>query len=281
MSHVLPVRFVASCATVVLLSGGVAVHAQESLPETRPIAAASDPMRPLAAASPAAATAFSTPAGAGRPSLFAPVGHVFGDLRRLGGRGNLGLLVAGAGAAAGVHAFDTRITTGFTGVSSRSFKPGAIVGGTPLELGAAFATYAIGRASDSPRAMSVGADLVRAQVLAEIMTTGIKQTIRRSRPEGGGYSFPSGHTTVSFASATVLQQHFGWRVGLPAYGVATYVAASRVQMKRHYLSDVAFGAALGIVAGRTVTVGAHRLLITPMPVDGGAGVNFTWMGRSR
>ena len=26
-------------------------------------------------------------------------------------------------------------------------------------------------------------------------------------------------------------------------------------MKRHYLSDVAFGAAIGIMAGRTVTIG--------------------------
>ena len=75
-----------------------------------------------------------------------------------------------------------------------------------------------------------------------------KQATRRSRPEGTGYSFPSGHTTVTFASATVLQRHFGWKVGLPAYAVASYVAASRVEMKRHYLSDVAFGAALGIVA---------------------------------
>jgi hypothetical protein len=49
-------------------------------------------------------------------------------------------------------------------------------------------------------------------------------------------------------------------------------------MKRHYLSDVAFGAALGIVAGRTVTVGRnHMLMLTPAaPLSGsGAGLGFT------
>jgi membrane-associated phospholipid phosphatase len=107
-----------------------------------------------------------------------------------------------------------------------------------------------------------------------------KESTRRSRPEGAGFSFPSGHTTVTFASATVLQRHFGWKAGLPAYAVASYVAASRVEMKRHYLSDVAFGAALGIVAGRTVPIGhGHALRLTPMASPSGAGAQFTLIGR--
>jgi len=93
---------------------------------------------------------------------------------------------------------------------------------------------------------------------------------------------PSGHTTVAFASATVLQRHFGWKVGVPAYAVATYVAASRVEQKHHYLSDVAFGAALGIAAGRTVPMGhGHGLMVTPIvsPDGTGAGAGFTWVPR--
>ena len=79
----------------------------------------------------------------------------------------------------------------------------------------------------------------------------------------------------------MLQRHFGWKVGIPAYAVASYVAASRIQMKRHYLSDVAFGAALGIVAGRTVTVGHGdaRFAVAPIATAGGGGVGFTWIGR--
>jgi len=126
----------------------------------------------------------------------------------------------------------------------------------------------------------VGAALFRAQLIAQGLTLALKETSRRSRPEGGGFSFPSGHTAMSFASATVLQQEFGWKVGIPAYAVASYVAASRVQMKRHYLSDVTFGAALGIVAGRTVPIGhGRRLLVTPMATPSGAAAGFTFLGK--
>ncbi len=137
------------------------------------------------------------------------------------------------------------------------------------------ATYAIGRAAGWPRMTVVGADLFRAELLVQVLTMGMKESVRRRRPEGRGFAFPSGHTTVSFASATVLQQHLGWRMGAPAY-----VALSGVQMKRHYLSDVAFGAALGIAASRTVTLGHEkRMHLSPMAADGGAGVQFTWVGR--
>src|SRR5581483_11928226 len=115
------------------------------------------------------------------------------------------------------------------------------------------------------------------ELMSEMLVFGIKQATRRSRPEGSGYSFPSGHTTVAFASATVLQQHFGWKAGVPAYAVASYVAASRVEMNKHHLSDVVFGAALGIAAGRTIPVGrGHGLTVTPIVTDnGGAGAGFS------
>jgi membrane-associated phospholipid phosphatase len=123
----------------------------------------------------------------------------------------------------------------------------------------------------------VGADLVQAQIVAGMMTQGLKLAVGRTRPNNGRFSFPSGHASATFANAAVLQRHFGWKVGLPAYGVATYVAASRLQDNRHYASDVIFGAALGIVAGRTMTVGHGRgtFALAPVAVPGGAGVTFT------
>jgi membrane-associated phospholipid phosphatase len=85
---------------------------------------------------------------------------------------------------------------------------------------------------------------------------------------------------MAFASATVLERHFGWKAGIPAYAVASYVAASRVQTQRHYLSDVMFGAALGIVAGRTVPIGHGRQLeLTPMALPHGGGASFTLIQR--
>jgi hypothetical protein len=48
-------------------------------------------------------------------------------------------------------------------------------------------------------------------------------------------------------------------------------------MKRHFPSDVAFGAALGIVSGRTVTVGRGKARFAASPVVSSqkAGVSFT------
>jgi len=114
--------------------------------------------------------------------------------------------------------------------------------------------YSLGRVSGSSCAATLGAELLRAQLIAEALTMAMQYSIRRERPDhGSGYSFPSGHTSVTFASATVLQQ-FGWKAAVPAYAVASYVAASRIRANRHYLSDVVFGAAVGIVSGRTAEI---------------------------
>jgi membrane-associated phospholipid phosphatase len=217
-----------------------------------------------------------------RPSLVRPFLDVIGDFRRLPNRGNAEWLVGGLALAAGAHSADGDVTEDFGGMRNGLFRPGAVIGGTPFELGTAFATDAIGRTLNKPGVMNLGGDLIRAQVMAELLTIGIKEGTRRSRPEGSGFSFPSGHTSAAFASATVIQQHYGWKFGVPAYAVASYVAASRVEMRRHYLSDVAFGAAIGIVAGRTVTIGhEHKFMVTPIaPTNGpGAGAGLTWIGK--
>ena len=66
------------------------------------------------------------------------------------------------------------------------------------------------------------------------------------------------HSASAFATATVLQRHYGWKVGVPAAVLAAYVATARVHDNKHYLSDVVFGAAMGIAAQRTVTLHSRR-----------------------
>jgi membrane-associated phospholipid phosphatase len=54
------------------------------------------------------------------------------------------------------------------------------------------------------------------------------------------------------------------------YGIASYVAASRLHDNRHYLSDVVFGAAVGTIAGRTVVHhAADYWTFAPVRVPGG------------
>jgi hypothetical protein len=202
--------------------------------------------------------------------------------KELASRDSIGILGIGAAAAIGAHSVDSDVTRDFGNQPTfdDTLKAGALLGSTPFELGGSLAAYAFGRAFDKPCVATIGAELFHAQVMGEVLTFALKQATRRSRPEGTGFSFPSGHTTVAFASATVFQRHFGWKVGVPAYAVATYVAASRVEQKHHYLSDVAFGAALGIAIGRTVPIGGgNHLMVTPMVAPGGAGAGFTWIPR--
>ena len=230
-----------------------------------------------------ATPALPTTAAAAYPSWPNLFTSTLADFKRLPSRDTVTWLTIGGVAAAAGHRADTKLT--FTLSTSPALheplEAGAVIGGAPFQLGAALATYAFGRAANSSRVATLGADLFRAQSVAQLTTYAVKYSVRRTRPDGSQFGFPSGHAAVTFASATVLQRHFGWKVGLPAYGVASYVAASRLQMNRHYLSDVVFGGALGIAAGRTVTIGRGRAQMTlaPMAAPGGGGLAFTWLGQ--
>ena len=199
------------------------------------------------------------------------------DFRRLPSQDTLTVLGIGGAIAAAGRPKDWDVTNGFSAMRVRStFEPGATIGGARAQFAGALATYAVGRVTRNRRVAGVGTDLIRAQLVAQTITAGIKLSARRHRPDGDEFSFPSGHSSVTFATATVLQRNFGWKAGVPAYALASYVAASRVQMKRHFFSDVAFGAAIGIVAGRTVTVGRGRarFAVAPTVSPNQAGVSL-------
>ena len=84
-----------------------------------------------------------------------------------------------------------------------------------------------------------------------MITYGIKYIVGRERPDRSNKrSFPSGHTSNSFLTASVAQEIYGSKVGIPAYLMATLSGLSRIQDNKHYLSDVIFGATLGIAVGK-------------------------------
>jgi membrane-associated phospholipid phosphatase len=133
------------------------------------------------------------------------------------------------------------------------FMAGDLLGEGVTHAAAGLAVYVTGRVTRNTVVGGLGSDLLRAQLVSGIITDGLKLATDRVRPDGGKYSFPSGHTSTAFASASVLQEHFGWKVGVPSYVVATYVASSRMAHNRHFISDVVFGAGIGIAAGRATT----------------------------
>lgn len=82
--------------------------------------------------------------------------------------------------------------------------------------------------------------------ITQLITQSLKLTTLRTRPnKSDNHSFPSGHTSSTFALAGSLNGIYGWRVGIPAYLCASVVGAQRINQNAHYLSDVLVGALIG------------------------------------
>jgi membrane-associated phospholipid phosphatase len=89
---------------------------------------------------------------------------------------------------------------------------------------------------------------------ADLLTVGLKEAFPEWRPDHSDRkSFPSGHTSVSFAAAATLQNRYGWEAGLPAQLVAAFVGVARVKADKHHWYDVAVGAGTGEVSGFLMT----------------------------
>lgn len=231
----------------------------------------------LLCGAPAAAQDSDSPANPRRPfwRLFTDIAT---DFKHLPSRDTLVWLSIGGATALAAHPLDDDVNARLGGDPwvEDLFAPGAIAGQTYVVFGTAAITYAWGRLGKQPRVAHIGVDLLRAQLITYSLTHLLKTTTGRERPDGSNdRSFPSGHASMTFATATVLQRHFGWR-GALAYPVASYVAASRLHENRHFLSDVIIGGAVGLVAGRTVTRhGRNQWTITPIPVRGGYSLMVT------
>ena len=205
--------------------------------------------------------------------VFQNLGH---DLKALPRPQSLAILGAGLAGVGLAHSSDHSISAWAERQgNSLSYTPiGGLVGNEWLQGGAAIATYVIGKVQDSAELTHMGSDLIRAQVLNGVLTTGVKVAVARTRPNGGRLSFPSGHSSATFASATVLDAHYGWKVGLPAYAVAGFIGWTRVRDNQHWLSDVIFGSAIGIASGRVATLGHRRRswTIAPAVIPGGGAL---------
>lgn len=74
----------------------------------------------------------------------------------------------------------------------------------------------------------------------------------------GGYSFPSGHTSSSFATATAIFLK-DKRLGTAALIVAALIGFSRLYFCVHFPSDVFFGLLEGILIAVIVTLSVDKL----------------------
>jgi membrane-associated phospholipid phosphatase len=134
-------------------------------------------------------------------------------------------------------------------------EPGEAFGGATLLIGgtATLATY--GAAFNRAGALQSAKRLGLAMGATTATVWAIKYATQRERPDGSDhFSFPSGHTAVAFAAASVLDRQYGRTVGWLAYGAAAMAGEARIADNHHYLSDVVAGAVLGRLIGRLVTL---------------------------
>lgn len=108
----------------------------------------------------------------------------------------------------------------------------------------------------------------------------LKNVVKKERPDGSdNKSFPSNHATAAFAGAAFLQRRYGWKYGIPAYAVSTYVAWGRVYAKKHDFWDVLAGAAIGAGCAYIYTrpfATEHNVVIAPaLTPDGGPALYFS------
>jgi hypothetical protein len=218
-----------------------------------------------------------TPAHTGIHALF---GNLVEDIKLLPRMQNVYIAAAGGGLALAAHPADqslnARLASHYDLVNT-IYAPGKYVGDTPEQVAFSLGAYAFGRIFDQPKVSHLGMDLVQAQLITELLVEPLKFAVGRARPDGSNnQSFPSGHAAVTFATATVIERHLGWRKSLLAYAIASYVASSRLHDNRHYLSDVVFGATVGTIAGRTVVHHASDYwAVMPVNVPGGVALMVT------
>src|SRR5712691_4439299 len=199
------------------------------------------------------------------------------DVKHIPRRNSVYWLGGGMALAAAVHPIDNKLNTHLVG-HSNPFVAGEMIGEMGTILGAGTASHVLGRMNGWSRAQHLGMDEIEATLLAQGIVMGAKQVVRRDRPllpdgtKQKGYSMPSGHATMTFAAATVLQQHLGYRAAIPTYLVASYVAMSRLHDNRHFASDVMMGAATGIIIGRSVTWHGRNFYASPQLVPGGVQI---------
>ena len=169
------------------------------------------------------------------------------------------------------------VNNGFN-IPTAVFQSGNVIGNFVFQAGAGLATYGVGKAIGNKKVAYAGRDIVRAQLLSQGLVQTVKYTVRRDRPDhSNNKSFPSGHAASSFATATVLQRYYGWKIGAPAYAIGSYVALARMAWNRHHVTDVVMGAGFGIASARTVTMSMakSKFNLGVQPQVGGASLNFT------
>ena len=128
---------------------------------------------------------------------------------------------------------------------------------TPVSLATPFSLWIAGMVSNNKKLQKDALFSLESFALSQAFTFGVKAIVNKPRPHEAdptlialknakNGSFPSGHTSEAFATATSLTLITKkWYVAVPAYSWASLVGYSRMYLGVHYPADVLGGALLG------------------------------------
>ena len=139
---------------------------------------------------------------------------------------------------------------------------------------AAGAIIVTGLVMRDERTIRAGTHMLAAHLLATAIRGMVKHAVDRTRPKVAaerGYefrsdgdrnsqefnSFPSGHTAGAVAVARAIGRYYP-SARLPALGIAGAASLAQVARSRHYLSDIAAGAAVAIVGEAVIALVVRR-----------------------
>lgn len=94
--------------------------------------------------------------------------------------------------------------------------------------------------------------MLRALGVTGATTLALKGIVHNRTPNDQALAWPSGHTSSSFCVASVLDEFYGPKIGIPAYLGAGFVGYRMMESGDHWASDVLFGGVLGYVVGHTI-----------------------------
>lgn len=127
----------------------------------------------------------------------------------------------------------------------------------PISIATPIIIYSVGLIQKDSTVKKQAIFIGQTFLVNAFITTALKQTINRKRPfetysdieqatSSLGRSFPSGHTSLAFATATSLSVAYPkWYVIAPSFVWAGAVGYSRMHLGVHYPSDVFAGAIIG------------------------------------
>lgn len=128
---------------------------------------------------------------------------------------------------------------------------------SPVSIATPILIYSVGLINKDADLKKKGIFIGETFLVNAFITTATKRIIKRDRPfvtypeiqnisTAGSYSFPSGHTSEAFATATSLSMAFPkWYVIAPSFLWASAVGYSRMDLGVHYPTDVFTGAIIG------------------------------------